>query len=69
MARFNDKVPVAYFDRVEAADKIRNSGEFAALDGREKSKAERKEWEDVTRRRVRRVQHHKQIDYRDCRSM
>ena len=55
MARFSDKVLVAYFDREEAAEEVRVSEEFAApLDGREKASwRERKE----RLRRVRRVVH------------
>ena len=52
MARFSDKVLVAYFDREEAAEEVRVSREFAALDGRESARwRERKE----RLRRVRRV--------------
>ena len=54
MARFNDNVLVAYFDREEATEEVRISGEFAALDGREKTSwREKKE----RLRRVRRVVH------------
>jgi len=52
MARFSDKVLVAYFDREEAAEEVRVSREFAALDGRESARwRERKE----KLRRLRRV--------------
>ena len=50
MARFNDKVLVAYFDREEATEEVRVSEEFAALDGRDSAS-----WRRDTRERLRRV--------------